>query len=311
MDINWIKSFNELFKKINNQGTPSYFSGPRFISIIQEFDPSFLQYNQYIEYRREKGLSTSRKDFFFDILSKFNDDSKVEILKRIDEEIAKSEKQGKVDEEVFVKSFENWQTENPDSSQGHVKTTLKEWLDSQREKAQEIEREEVAIETEIVENPKVFISYSWDNEDHKNWVLNLAKRLRENGVDAIIDRYELKPGKNMMVFMEQSIEVSDKVLIVFTENYKLKADKRAGGVGYEYSILNADLYQRIADNEKYLPILRSGTFETSVPAFMKQFIASDMSDNNLFEERFNELLLTIYNNPIIEKPEIGMKPSHI
>jgi hypothetical protein len=34
---------------------------------------------------------------------------------------------------------------------------------------------------EIVANPKVFISYSWTNEDHLNWVVSLATRLREDG----------------------------------------------------------------------------------------------------------------------------------
>jgi hypothetical protein len=35
--------------------------------------------------------------------------------------------------------------------------------------------------------PKVFISYSWDNEEHKKWVKNLCDNLRMNSIDAIID----------------------------------------------------------------------------------------------------------------------------
>lgn len=308
MDTNWIKKFNELFNKINEQGKPSYFSGPRFISIIQEFDPTFLSYNQYIEYRKEKGLSTSRKDFFFDILSKFDEKTKSEIISRINSEIDQSVKEGKVKEEIFISSFETWKKQNADSEKKLVETSLSEWLESQKTKAQEIEKDEPPVTTEIIENPKVFISYSWDNEDHKNWVLNLAKRLRENGVDATLDRYELSAGRSMTHFMEQSIETADKVMVMFTENYRLKADKRQGGVGYEYSILNAELYNQITKNSKYIPILRSGTFETSVPTFMRQFIAIDMSDNDSFEEKFNELLLTIYDRPLIEKPEIGKRP---
>ena len=30
------------------------------------------------------------------------------------------------------------------------------------------------------EHPSVFISYSWDSEEHENWVTFLAARLREN-----------------------------------------------------------------------------------------------------------------------------------
>ena len=34
---------------------------------------------------------------------------------------------------------------------------------------------------------RVFISYSWSSPTHEAWVLNLATRLREDGVDAILD----------------------------------------------------------------------------------------------------------------------------
>ena len=44
--------------------------------------------------------------------------------------------------------------------------------------------------------PEVFISYSHDNEEHKQWVLQLATRLRLNGVDIILDRWNLKLGSD-------------------------------------------------------------------------------------------------------------------
>jgi hypothetical protein len=45
--------------------------------------------------------------------------------------------------------------------------------------------------------PKVFISYSHDSQEHKKWVLDLATRLRNNGVDAIIDQWELRAGDDL------------------------------------------------------------------------------------------------------------------
>lgn len=35
-------------------------------------------------------------------------------------------------------------------------------------------------------NPKVFISYSWDSESHKKWVIALSNELRKNGIDAVV-----------------------------------------------------------------------------------------------------------------------------
>jgi hypothetical protein len=50
--------------------------------------------------------------------------------------------------------------------------------------------------------PKVFISYSHDSQEHKKWVLDLATRLRNNGVDAIIDQWALRAGDDLPHFME-------------------------------------------------------------------------------------------------------------
>ena len=50
--------------------------------------------------------------------------------------------------------------------------------------------------------PKCFISYSHDNEDHKEWVLNLASRLVENGVNVILDQWNLSLGGDLPSFME-------------------------------------------------------------------------------------------------------------
>jgi len=170
------------------------------------------------------------------------------------------------------------------------------------------ENESEEVNTETIENPTVFISYSWDNDEHTNWILNLAKRLFDNGVQVILDRYELKPGSNLMHFMEQAIPKADKVLLIFTPNYKRKAEGREGGVGFEYSILNNELYRQIANNKKYIPVLKSGTFDDSIPSFIQQFIAVDMTNDSLFESKLNELLLSIYDKPLIDKPKLGKSP---
>lgn len=157
-------------------------------------------------------------------------------------------------------------------------------------------------------NPIVFISYSWDDEEHKEWVLNLAGRLCSDGIDVILDRFYLKPGKNLPHFVETSISKAERIIIVFTPNYKLKADKRDGGVGYEYSIMNSELYNNQTSNEKVIPILRTGTKETSIPAFMQQFIHLDIRNNDNFENSYVDLLREIYNEPAIQKPKLGLKP---
>lgn len=85
--------------------------------------------------------------------------------------------------------------------------------------------------------------------------------------------------------MEESIEIADKVLIIFTELYKNKASERKGGVGIEYSILNSEICENIGENTKYIPILRSGSKKESIPLFMRQYIAVYMLDESQYEEQ--------------------------
>ena len=45
-----------------------------------------------------------------------------------------------------------------------------------------------------MENPKVFISYSWHPEKNKIWVQRLAERLIQDGVNVKLDVWDLKHG---------------------------------------------------------------------------------------------------------------------
>lgn len=158
------------------------------------------------------------------------------------------------------------------------------------------------------DTPVVFISYSWDGPEHERWILNLAGLLRENGIDVILDKYDLKAGKNLLHFMEQSIKRAHKVLIIFTPNYKLKAEKRTGGVGYEYSIMNVSLYKDQIQNDKIIPVLRHGNQNESIPEFMQQFIHLDLRNDETFQTSFIDLLREIFDEPAIKKPKLGNKP---
>lgn len=162
-------------------------------------------------------------------------------------------------------------------------------------------------ETVKVDVETVFISYSWDTEEHKNWVLDLANRLVKEGVNVILDRYELRPGKSLSHFVETAIKKADRILIVFTPNYKLKAEKRAGGVGYEYSIMNSELYKNQTNNEKIIPVLRNGASADSIPEFMQQYIHIDMRNDDNYENSYTDLLREIYDEPEIVKPEMELK----
>ena len=74
---------------------------------------------------------------------------------------------------------------------------------------------------------KVFISYAWTNDAYKHKVLELATKLRKNGIDIILDIWDLHPGEDRFLFMEKSVAEADKVLILCNKVYKDKADNSA------------------------------------------------------------------------------------
>jgi len=85
MAVNWARVFNRLWEIINppEQTAPAYFSGGRFIGAVREIDPYFPDYNQYIDQRRASGKSTSRKDYFYDILINLPEDDRFSLVTRV------------------------------------------------------------------------------------------------------------------------------------------------------------------------------------------------------------------------------------
>lgn len=154
--------------------------------------------------------------------------------------------------------------------------------------------------------PKVFISYSHDSLEHKKWVNELGTRLRNNGIDAILDQWELQPGDDLPHFMETHLANSDRIIMICTEIYVQKANKGQGGVGYEKMIITSSLLEHI-DTNKVIPIIRqNGT--RNIPTFLKTKLYIDFSRSADFEYNFDELVRTIHQSPLLKKPDLGNNP---
>lgn len=164
-----------------------------------------------------------------------------------------------------------------------------------------------------MENPKVFISYSWHPEKNKIWVQRLAERLIQDGVNVKLDVWDLKHGHDKYVFMEQMVKDPDikKVLVICNEDYARKADDRTGGVGTESTIMSSDIYS-LAEQTKFLPILvEKKKGEPCLPTFLKSRMYIDMSSNDIYELGYDQLLRDIYEKPLLRKPALGKMPSYL
>ncbi len=155
-----------------------------------------------------------------------------------------------------------------------------------------------------MEIPKVFVSYSHDSDKHKEWVLRLSTKLRQNGVDVTLDRWDLGAGDDITLFMEKGVRDSDRVLVICTDAYVQKADAGEGGVGYERMIITAQLVQDIG-TAKFLPIIRQSSDTRKTPTFLETRMYIDCTNENEFDERFDDLVREVSNARHLRKPPLG------
>ncbi|NJJ36745.1 TIR domain-containing protein [Clostridioides difficile] len=162
---------------------------------------------------------------------------------------------------------------------------------------------------------KVFISYSWTTQEHEKWVLSLAERLMNDGIETILDKWDLEEGHDKYKFMEKMVqdESINKVLIVCDKGYKEKADDRIGGVGTETQIITPELYNK-SSQTKFIPIIAEKgetSFDEYMPHYLKSRIAIDMSNEAVSSNSYEQLIRNIYDQPLYQKPKLGKKPSFL
>jgi hypothetical protein len=162
--------------------------------------------------------------------------------------------------------------------------------------------------------PRLFMSYSWSNRAHEDWVLALATELQENGVDVILDKWDLKEGHDAFAFMEQMVtdKTVEKVALICDRKYAEKADGREGGVGAETQIISPELYAK-ANQDKFVAVLaeRDEQGAPYLPTYYKSRIYIDLSDTERYGQNFEQLLRWAWNKPLHRKPEVGHAPSFL
>lgn len=171
----------------------------------------------------------------------------------------------------------------------------------------------VSSETQsnLMSNPKVFISYSWTSPEREAWVLDLATQLRGAGVNAVLDKWDLKEGQDANAFMVMMVNDPsvERVIIVADRRYVEKANSRTGGVGTETQIISAQVYSQV-DQTKFvvLPVEHGDDGKPCVPAYASSRVFIDFTDTSDFNERFDQLLRWIFNKPLHVRPPLGAPP---
>lgn len=163
-------------------------------------------------------------------------------------------------------------------------------------------------------NPKAFISYSWSNPQHQELVRSWAEQLASEGVDIVLDQYDLKEGQDKYSFMERMVtdETVTHVLVISDKKYAEKADTKVAGVGTESQIISKEVYDKV-DQSKFIPI--ASEFDDNgvpyLPVFLKSRIWINFSTPEAVNENWERLIRLLYGKPLLQKPSLGKPPAYI
>jgi hypothetical protein len=171
-----------------------------------------------------------------------------------------------------------------------------------------------AESSDALSSPKVFISYSWASPQQQDLVKEWAERLLEDGIDVVMDIFDLKEGQDKFAFMEKMVSDPEvtHVLMMCDKSYAHKSDSRKDGVGTETQIISKEVYDN-ADQSKFIPIAceLDDNGNWCLPIFLKSRIGIDFSTPSAVNANWEKLVRVLYGKPIHEKPAKGSPPAFL
>lgn len=145
--------------------------------------------------------------------------------------------------------------------------------------------------------PKAFVSHA--SEDKGRFVLDFATRLRENGIDAWVDKWEIGPGDSLIdKIFEEGLKNADAIVVVLSRASVTKKWVREE--------LNAGVVKRINDSAKLIPVLID---DCGVPESLKSTVWVRIKDVKNYETELRQIVMAIYGHR--DKPPLGSPPKYV
>lgn len=145
--------------------------------------------------------------------------------------------------------------------------------------------------------PKVFVSHA--SEDKVRFVLRFAERLRQNGIDAWLDKWEMLPGDSLVdKIFEEGIKEAKAVVVVLS--------KFSVGKPWVKEELNAAFVKRINNGSKLIPVVID---DCEVPEALKTTVWEPVADISSYDQSFERIVASIFG--ATDKPAIGSPPEYV
>lgn len=160
-----------------------------------------------------------------------------------------------------------------------------------------------------IEKKEVFVTYSWEGEEHNDKVLSFTNHLRKNGFIAEIDILftQNESATDFYKMMHQGMTDYNKVIIILSKGYKIKAEQFKGGVGNEYNLILKDIE---FNKTKYVLVSFEPISDEITPLNFKGRHIFDLSEPSNYNELYAKLqdVKTIeFIEVAKEKPEVRKK----
>ena len=157
----------------------------------------------------------------------------------------------------------------------------------------------------------VFISYSHDSAEHRERVLGLSERLRDDGIETILDRYiNGSPAQGWPRWMLDQLDAADSVLIVCTEIYyrRFRGHEELGkgkGADWEGALITQEIYDARSRTLKFVPVLFSADDEKFIPEPLRSGTNYTLTSESSYQSLYDFLL----EQAGVEPGEVGaLKP---
>ncbi|MCY3820027.1 MAG: TIR domain-containing protein [Gammaproteobacteria bacterium] len=154
-------------------------------------------------------------------------------------------------------------------------------------------------------SPSAFLSYSHDSPKHKDRVLNLAQRLRAEGVDCELDLFIVSPPEGWPAWTRHQLERQHFCIVVCTETYvrRFSGDEVPGvgkGATWEGWMIRTMLYES-GRNDRVIPVVFDEADVSHIPLELQ----SATRYNAATPDGYDQLYRTLTRQPLVVRPPLG------
>jgi len=144
--------------------------------------------------------------------------------------------------------------------------------------------------------PKIFISYSHDSDEHREKVLGLSERLRNGGVETILDRYiNGSPPEGWPRWMSNQLKAADFVLVVCTPTYYRRflgqeVPEKGKGADWEGALITNEIYDARSTTLKFVPVFLGDAVVDYIPDPLRSGTHYALTSQTQYESLYDFLL---------------------